>query len=29
MTLVILPVLLPWALAAVLALLDGRRLWVG
>jgi multicomponent Na+:H+ antiporter subunit D len=29
MTLVILPVLLPWVLAAVLALLDGRRPWVG
>ena len=29
MTLVILPVFIPWVLAAVLALLDGRRPWVG
>jgi len=28
-TLLVLPVLLPWALAVCLALLDGRRRWVG
>lgn len=29
MTLLVLPVFVPWVLAAVLALLDGRRPWVG
>ena len=29
MTLVVLPVVVPWVLAVVVALLDGRRLWVG
>ena len=29
MTLVVLPVIIPWVLAAVVALLDGRRPWVG